>query len=202
MGTNIKLMNKSMAQDLPKIFLFAKNNIPTFDTLKDGVAWRVIEDSSNEIDIHVTDNYSIRATWLDGTCSTVITRVSFGKKISITEDATGITLKECGNASDTKSIDVLVNVHMAGDFTIELLLDNKVLMSQKNMKYDQVAKFVQPTKMYVGFAKDAQEGESLKKINILSKDFGECNLNELRNITLNSTGNAQDGYIFKIDDWK
>lgn len=39
----IHYVNKSMNQDMPKIFMFMRNEIPTFDALKDGVAWKVIE---------------------------------------------------------------------------------------------------------------------------------------------------------------
>ncbi len=40
MSNQIKItyVNRSMNEDLPKIFLFLKNEIPTFDALKDGLA--------------------------------------------------------------------------------------------------------------------------------------------------------------------
>lgn len=39
----IKYINKSMNRDMPKIFLFMKNEIPTFDALREGIAWKVIK---------------------------------------------------------------------------------------------------------------------------------------------------------------
>ncbi|MFR9189698.1 MAG: hypothetical protein ACLVL7_05195 [Anaerotruncus massiliensis (ex Togo et al. 2019)] len=39
----ITYTNQSMNLDQPKVFLFTRNEIPTFDSLKNGVAWKVIE---------------------------------------------------------------------------------------------------------------------------------------------------------------
>ena len=48
--SNVKItyINRSMNKDLPKIFTFTKNEIPTFDALKEGVAWKVIENVGRE----------------------------------------------------------------------------------------------------------------------------------------------------------
>lgn len=39
----VNYVNKSMNRDMPKIFLFLKNEIPTVDALKEGAAGKVIE---------------------------------------------------------------------------------------------------------------------------------------------------------------
>jgi len=44
----IKYINHSNNNDLPKIFVFSKNQVPVFDALKDGVAWKVIENVGKE----------------------------------------------------------------------------------------------------------------------------------------------------------
>lgn len=100
----ITYVNRSMNQDLPKIFLSLKNEIPTFDALKDIAAWRVIENvgrgSSCTFDLPIDTEVS--ASRNDHTCQTVRLNSTVGEQNRVVEDETGITIQEDGSAGDTR----------------------------------------------------------------------------------------------------
>ena len=41
----ITYINNSLNEDMPKIFVFTQNELPSFNAIRDGVAWKVIADS-------------------------------------------------------------------------------------------------------------------------------------------------------------
>lgn len=82
MSNQIKItyVNRSMNEDLPKIFLFLKNEIPTFDALKDGVAWRVIPDvgRGSQCTVIYPIETAVSASWNDHACRTAMLTASIG----------------------------------------------------------------------------------------------------------------------------
>ncbi|EJL61196.1 hypothetical protein PMI10_03549, partial [Flavobacterium sp. CF136] len=104
MATDIKITytNKSMNKDLPTVFVFTKNEIPTFDVLKEGVAWRTIPNigrgsSSSFVFPIITE---VGASWQDGMNKTQILPSDIGKRYTVSQNDTGIVLAANGNASD------------------------------------------------------------------------------------------------------
>ncbi len=93
-SVKITYVNEATGQNLPKVFLFMKNEVPAFDALRDGVVWRVMEDvgrgSSREFDYPIQT--SVRASWSGNTCRTALLEASIGGQYTGAEDETGITL--------------------------------------------------------------------------------------------------------------
>ena len=206
MSNNVKItyVNRSMNQDLPKIFLFLKNEIPTFDALKEGVAWRVLEDvgRGSSCKLNYPIETAVSASWNDHTCQTAMLDSTIGKRYCVAEDETGITISEDGNAGNTRSIDVANKIHVANGISVDLYKDGKLMMRKKTVAYDQKATFVLHPKLYWGLASEIQEGEQLSSAVLNSDSFFEQDLEGVSEAVVGLYGNAQDGYQFKIDSWK
>ena len=160
MNDNVKItfVNRTMDTELPKIFLFAKNEIPTFDVLRDSVAWRVIEGASrNGVCVFtIPTETHVDASWNNGACCTTVLPAIAGKRYSIKENAAGIDVYEDSNAANTKTIDVRSAVRIPNGINANLYRGNKLLMVQKSVKYDQTASFVVRPKICWGLASEVK----------------------------------------------
>ena len=71
-NVNIKYVNHSMNLDQPSVFVFTKNEIPSFDALREGVAWRVINKvgrgSSCNFTFPISTEISASTTMTGGVC--------------------------------------------------------------------------------------------------------------------------------------
>jgi len=206
MSNSVKItyVNESANQDLPKIFLFLKNEIPTFDALRDGVAWRVIEDvgRGSSCQFNYPIETSVRASWNNGTCRTALLESSIGRRYCVTEDDTGIVITADGDAGNTRSIDVVNNIRVSGGVSADLYKDGKLMMRKNVVAYGQKATFVLHPKLYVGLASEIQEGELLSSAVLDSDHFHELDLEGLTEMKFALTGNAKDGYQFVIKEHK
>ena len=204
MSNTVKItyVNHSMNQDLPKIFLFLKNEIPTFDALRDGVAWRVIEDvgRGSSCTFPFPIQTKVAASWNDHSCRTATLDSSVGKRYCVCEDETGITIAEDGNAGNTRSLDVANDVHVENGISVDLYKDGKLMMTKHTVAYGQKATFVLHPKLYWGLASEIQEGEQLSSAVLNSDSFFEQNLEGVSEVTVELHGNAEEGYQFKITD--
>lgn len=200
----INYVNNSMNRDNPKIFLFLKNEIPTFEALKDGVAWKVIENVGRGSSCRVLYPIEtmVSASWNDRSCQTQRLVSSIGSRYVVLDDATGITIGQSGNAGNSRSIDVVNNVHVQNGISVDLYKDNHLMMRKHTVAYDQKATFVLHPKLYWGLASEIQEGEQLSSAVLNSEHFFEQNLEGVTEVTVSLNGNAEDGYLFKIEDQK
>ena len=206
MGTNVKItyVNHSMNLDQPSVFLFVKNEIPTFDVLRDGVAWRVINKvgRSSSCTFNFPISTQINASWNGGCCQTATMPAPIGAKFCVTKDDTGIVLLGDGNAASTTAIDVRNDIQTPGGVSANLYKDGRILMTKNIVAYDQKATFVLHPKLYWGLASEIQEGEQLSSAVLNSDSFFEQDLEGVSEAVVGLYGNAQDGYQFKIDSWK
>jgi len=206
MSNSVKItyVNESANQDLPKVFLFLKNMVPTFDSLRDGVAWRVISDvgRGSSCEFEYSAETSVCASWNDNTCRTALLASSIGGRYSVTEDDTGITIISDGDAGNTRSIDVVNNVRVSGGISADLYKDGKLMMRKNVVAYNQKATFVLHPKLFVGLASEIQEGELLSSAVLNSDHFHELDLEGLTELKFALTGNARDGYDFVIRSQK
>ncbi|MDP4181854.1 MAG: hypothetical protein Q8942_12265 [Bacillota bacterium] len=204
MSSNVKItyVNKSMNKDLPKIFLFLKNEIPTFDALKDGVVWKVIEDVGRESTCEFTFplETEVGATWSKGTCKTKRLLYSTGRKYTVIKNEAGITIIPDGSAGNTRFIDVCNDVHVENGISVDLYKDGKIMITKKVVAYGQKATFILHPKLYWGVASEIQEGKELSSAVLDSDHFFEENLEGASNVTVALYGNATDGYQFKIEN--
>ncbi|SHO58905.1 hypothetical protein [Vibrio quintilis] len=203
MSSNIEItyINKSMNKDLPKIFVFTKNETPTFDALKEGVAWRVIPDigrSSSSTFIFPVET-SVGATWQSGQNKTQKLPSVIGKRYTISKDETGVVLAANGNASDTKSIDVNNDVNVPNGISAQLYKDGKLMMEKKIVGFGQKATFVLKPKLYWGLASEIEESQLLNSAVLNTDSFFEQDLEGVTKATVSLNGNAEDGYSFKIE---
>ncbi|WP_068475037.1 hypothetical protein [Saccharicrinis aurantiacus] len=206
MSTEIKITytNKSMNKDLPTVFVFTKNEIPTFDALKEGVAWRIIPDigrgSSSSFVFPISTE--VGATWQEGVNKTQILLSDIGKRYTVSKNDTGIVLAQNGNASDTKSIEVNNDANIPDGVSASLYKDNKLMMTKKIVGYGQKATFVLKPKLYWGIASEIQEGELINSAVLNTDHFFEQDLEGVSEVNISLNGNAEDGYSFKIDSQK
>ena len=71
------------------------------------------------------------------------------------------------------------------------------------MAYDQKATFVLHPKLYWGPGlRKSRRGTSVSSAVLNSDSFFEQDLEGMSEVTVGLYGNAQDGYMFKIDSWK
>ncbi|WP_068475034.1 hypothetical protein [Saccharicrinis aurantiacus] len=206
MSTEIKITytNKSMNKDLPTVFVFTKNEIPTFDVLKEGVAWRTIPDigrgsSSSFVFPIITE---VGATWKGGMNKTQVLSSDIGKRYTVSKNDTGIVLAQNGNASDTKSIDINNDANIPDGVSASLYKDGKLMMTKNIVGYGQKATFVLKPKLYWGIASEIQEGALLNSAVLNTDHFFEQDLEGVTEVNISLNGNAEDGYSFKIDNQK
>ncbi|TRX35528.1 hypothetical protein FNW52_10840 [Flavobacterium sp. ZT3R18] len=206
MATDIKITytNKSMNKDLPTVFVFTKNETPTFDVLKEGVAWRTIPDigrgsSSSFVFPIVTE---VGATWQGGMNKTQILPSDIGKRYTVSQNDTGIVLAANGNASDTKSIDVNNEANIVDGVSASLYKDNKLMLTKNIVGYGQKATFVLKPKLYWGIASEIQESQLINSAVLNTDHFFEQDLEGVTEVNISLNGNAEEGYTFLIDSQK
>lgn len=199
---NITYVNKSMNKDLPKIFIFTKNEVPTFDALKEGVAWKVIENVGREssCSFQFPIETEVRAAWGDNSCKTKALSADIGSKYVVQSDDTGIVLAQSGNALSTRAIDVVNDIHVKNGVSVELYKDNRLMMCKNIVAFGQKATFVLHPKLYWGVASEIQEGDVLSSAVLDSEHFFEQNLEGVTNVQIALYGNAEDGYQFRIEN--
>lgn len=206
MSSNVKItyVNRSMNKDLPKIFVFTKNELPTFDTLKEGVAWKVIGDVGRESSCEFVFpiKTEVRAAWDDNSCKTKCLASEIGSRYVVVQDETGIVLEKNGNAGNVRSIDVCNNVHVKNGVSVELYKNSKLMMRKNIVGYAQKATFVIHPKLYWGVASEIQEGEMISSAVLDSDHFFEQNLEGVSDVVIGLYGNAELGYQFKIESQK
>jgi hypothetical protein len=206
MATDIKITytNKSMNKDLPTVFVFTKNETPTFDVLKEGVAWRTIPNigrgsSSSFVFPIITE---VGATWQGGMNKTQVLPSDIGKRYTVSQNDTGIVLAASGNASDTKSIDVNNDANIQDGVSASLYKDGKLMLTKNIVGYGQKATFVLKPKLYWGIASEIQESELINSAILNTDSFFEQDLEGVTEVNISLNGNAEEGYTFKIDTQK
>jgi hypothetical protein len=206
MATDIKITytNKSMNRDLPTVFVFTKNETPTFDVLKEGVVWRTIPNigrgsSSSFVFPILTE---VGATWQGGMNKTQILPSDIGKRYTVSQNDTGIVLAVNGNASDTKSIDVNNEANIQDGVSASLYKDNKLMLTKNIVGYGQKATFVLKPKLYWGIASEIEEGELINSAVLNTDQFFEQDLEGITEMNISLNGNADEGYTFLIDSQK
>ncbi len=202
MSTNIKIeyTNESGNNVNPKVFVFTKNEKPTFDALKHGVAWQVLSDigrgSSSELTY--TIDSQVQVMW-SGNNKTRKLNATIGKKYDVIKDSTGIVLKESGHALSPKAIDVVNKVKVDGGISAQICKGGKVLLTEKAVAYDQKATFVLHPKLYWGIASEIKEGQSISAAVLDSTSFQEQELEGLTSAKVVLRGNAREGYDFLFE---
>ena len=195
----ITYVNYSDGADLPTIFVFAKNAIPGFDELEDGIAWRVLPDiakgSSSEFTVLPT--CTVRASW-GGVNRTESLVAEPGQRYAVVEDDTGIVLLHVGSASQPNVIEVTSEVQVTGGITAHLLNDGKLLMQESIVAYGQKATFVLERKLYWGLASEIQESQLIRSAVLDSLDFFEQDLSGVTGATVTLTGDWRSGYLFEV----
>jgi hypothetical protein len=207
MAKEIKITytNKSMNKDLPTVFVFTKNETPTFDTLKEGIVWRTLPNigrgSSSSFIFPIETE--VGATWNDGMNKTKKLLSTIGKRYTVSKNDAGIVLEAKGNASNSRSIDVNNNTNLSGGISVSFYKDGKLMLKKKIEKYGQKETFVLRPKLYWGIASQIQEGELINSAVLNTDHFFELELDDdVSEVKVSLNGNAQEGYKFKTDSQK
>ena len=203
MSTDVKItyVNNSMNPDEPTIFVFTKNEIPTFDVLKHGIAWRTLSNigkGSSTCLVYPVTSY-VQAMW--GTCNkTVMLSADIGKRYAVEKDSTGIVLTEVGQASQATAIEVSSLVNVEGGIRAQLVKDGSVLMEKKIVAYGQKATFILHPKLYWGIASEIQEGQSISSAVLNTDQFWCQDIEGVNSAVVTLTGNPNEGYKFVVEN--
>ncbi len=205
MSTEVKInfINQSVNSDMPVIFVFTKNMVPTFDVLRHGIAWRVLDNvNKGSVSSFIFPiETSVQAMW-GGYNKTEQLKSEIGKRYSVINSDGGIVLVKNGNASQKNAIEVNSQVHVDGGIQAQLFKDGRVMMTKNIVAYDQKATFILHPKLYWGIAHEIQEGSQLSTAVLSSDHFFEQDLEGVTETNVVLTGNAKDGYQFVIENQK
>ncbi|WP_420551195.1 hypothetical protein [Tenacibaculum aiptasiae] len=200
---NVKItyVNNSMNEDMPSIFVFTQNVLPSFDALRNGVAWKVIKNIGKGSKSTFTYPYqtSIRATWEGGANETNELLCQVGKRYSVEQNATGIVLRQDGNATSSKDIELMNNIQVKKGISAELLKGNNIIVKKNIVAYEQKATFQLAPKIYWGIASEINVSQSISSAVLDSNIFFEQDLTNVSSATVSLNGNAEIGYKFQID---
>lgn len=201
-STDVKItyVNNSSNTDHPAIFVFTKNMIPTFDVLKDGVAWKTMPDigiGSSHVFTYPGKSF-VRASGSDGSITNSLP-ANPGKKYTVKSEAGGLILMPNGMASESGAIEVSNEAQGAGIVNIQITKDGKVMMTKNIVAYGQKATFVLHPKLYWGVASDIQEGQIIGTADLLKDNFFEHDISGVNHAVVTITGNSKDGYKFKVE---
>lgn len=205
MATNVKVnyINRSMNPDQPTIFVFTKNMIPTFDVLKEGIAWRTMPDigksSSSTFVFPIISQ--VRVNW-GGSNYTETLNAEIGKRYTVQKDDTGIVLIPNGLASQSNAIEVSSEVKVENGCSAELIKDGNVVMRKEIVAYNQKATFILHPKLYWGLASEIQVGQVLSSAVLNTDQFFEQDIEGVSSVDVVLEGNPKDGYSFKIENQK
>ena len=199
---SITYVNRSDNSDLPTIFVFARNAVPGFDDLADGVAWRTLPNigrgSSSEFT--VLPMCTVSAMW-GGVNRTQSLLAEPGQRYAVQQDETGIVLAPVGSASQSNAVEVTCEISIPGGITAQLFNDGKLLMQEQTVAYGQKASFVWERKLYWGIASEIQESQMLRTAVLNSPDFFEQDLNGVSSgATVTLTGDWQSGFQFEVEN--
>ncbi|ACA86635.1 hypothetical protein [Shewanella woodyi] len=200
--TKITYINRSLNKDMPKIFIFSANELPSFNALQNGIAWKVIESIGQ--DSMSTFTYPVKteifATWEQGSNQTKSLTCLPGKRYTVTEKSSGIVLIENGNAVKGDEIELTNEIKVQNGVSAYLSKNDKVLISKKIVAYGQKASFKLKPKLYWGIASEIQTSHAISSAVLDSDSFFEQNLENVSAAKVVLTGNAKEGYSFFIEE--
>jgi hypothetical protein len=198
----ITYINKSLNKDLPKIFVFASNQLPSFRALEHGIAWKVIEDIGQDSLSRFTYpmQTEIFATWDSGSNQTKALTCSPGKRYSIVKNSTGVILKADGNAIKGNEIELVNTIKVKNGISAYLAKSEKVLVTKDIVAFGQKATFSLGSTLYWGIASEIVTSGSLSSAVLDTDQFFEQNLENVSSATVSLNGNAQEGYHFIIEN--
>lgn len=205
MSTDVSITyyNNAMNPDRPTVFVFTKNYVPTFDVLKDGVAWLALPDigkgssSSFVFPIRTT----VQGMW-GGSNKTRSIEAEIGKRYTVLRDETGIVLDPGGDASQKTAIEVSSQIKVDGGIKAQICKDGKVLVTKEIVAYNQKATFVLHPKLYWGLASEIQDGQQISSAVLDTDNFFEMDIEGLISADVVLTGNTKDGYNFSVENKK
>ncbi|WBX77722.1 hypothetical protein PG911_05535 [Tenacibaculum ovolyticum] len=197
----ITYVNNSMNEDMPKIFVFTQNELPSFNALRDGIAWKVISGiGRNSRSTFVFPSQTkIMATWDNGANETNQLLCEVGKRYTVKKNATGIVLQSDGNALSPMDIELANSIQVKRGVSAQLMKGGNVIVKKNIVAYEQKASFQIEPKIYWGIASEIQISESISSAVLDSNIFFEQNLANVSAATVSLNGNAEIGYSFKIE---
>ena len=200
--TKITYINNSVNKDMPKIFVFAVNELPSFNALQHGIAWKVIENigQGSKSNFIYPAQTKIYASWDDGTNQTKALNCDIGKRYTVTQNDSGIVLIKNGNALKPDEIELSNNIQVQNGISAFLSKNDNVLVGKNIVAYGQKASFKMKSKLYWGIASEIVTSGAIKSAVLDSDTFFEQNLTSVASATVSLNGNAKDGYTFKIED--
>jgi hypothetical protein len=197
----ITYVNNSLNEDMPSIFVFTQNELPSFNAIRDGVAWRVIKNigRNSRSTFVFPSQTSIKATWEGGANETNQLICEVGKRYTVQKNATGIVLQQDGNAISPKDIELMNNIQMNKGISALLLKGDNVIVKKNIVAYEQKATFQLAPKIYWGIASEIQVSQSISSAVLDSNVFFEQDLANVSAATVSLNGNAEIGYNFQIE---
>lgn len=204
MTTDVKIryINRSVNLDLPTIFIFTKNVIPTFSALRDGVAWRTFpkvgKGSSCEFTYPIETE--VRAAWNGGCCKSQKIDSQIGSRYGVVKNASGFQLVNEGDSSQTDAIEIANHIKVEQGIRAQLYKAERLVAEKKIVAFGQKATFIIHPKLYWGIASEIQDGQAISSAVLNSDHFFEMDIEGVTSCDVVLYGNAKDGYTFKVEN--
>ncbi len=202
MSTDVKVtyVNQSSDPSKPTIFVFSNNMTPTFDAAKDGIAWQAMPDiakgGSHEF---VYPTHTTLSVSTDENHVTAPIAVQPGLRYTVVlDEEKGLLIKKTGPASNPDAIEVTCQ-QCNGAINTHIFRDGKVLLSQPITPQHKVVSYVIKPKLHWGVASKIQDGQSICNAVLDTDHFYEQDLEGISDAIITLTGNAEDGYQFKVE---
>ena len=201
MSIDVKItyVNNCLNKDKPTIFVFTRNQIPTFSVLEHGVAWKTIANigrRSSNCFVYTAATY-VQAAW--GNCNkTALLESQPGRRYTIEEDDTGIVMVESGQATQRSAIEVASSVNVPGGIRAQIIKDGSPLMVKNIVAYGQKATFILHPKLYWGIASEIREGQAIGSAVMNTDHFWVQDIESIESATVTLVGNAKEGYRFLV----
>jgi hypothetical protein len=203
MGTEVKItyINHTMNPDKPTIFLFANNQVPKFDVLTQGIAWRALArlGKGSGSEFIYPEATTVRAMWGDNH-KTRMLEAETGKRYTVLEEPGGIVMIPTGKAAHAHAIEISNQVKVDGGIRAQLFKDGKVLLEKKVVAYEQKATFILQPKLYWGIAAEIREGQGIGSAILNSDGFFEQDIDGVTRAMVTLSGNTREGYRFTVEN--
>lgn len=201
-STDVKInyTNDSLHTDKPTIFVFAKNLIPTFDVLTDGVAWKtmpLIEKGSRHS--FVFPGESTLQAVADGIGKTGHVKAESGKRYRLDQTNAGLAFSPAGSADNPQLIEVVCGEGIPGEVMVSLCKSGRPILKHR-LARDKPAHFRPSRKLYWGIASRMDTGLSIGGTVLHTDEFFEQDIEGVDQACVTLIGNPREGYQFITDD--
>ena len=200
---NILFVNKSNDEDNSSVLVFMK---PTESNLTaQSTAWQVIDNIGYNCwhKFTYTLNTSVMALWDGGNSGTFPMDTANGKMYALKPTKGGFSLDETPstnqNTPPSNEFDVVNKVSTTNGISVVAFKGGNPVLTKKIVGKGEKAEFVFHPKLFFGLCSEYQVGDVVDSA-VMSEEFKEVSIEDLKSLTVTLKGNARDGFTFEVSE--